>query len=216
MVILSDLSEVLINGVEEVGRAVANEYGIEVGKKCFDRLDETKAEFNDLMRGYITENEYFKIFLSGSEWPFQTEDLQQIFSEEFEKEIPGTFDVYRRIIAYPRSTELNGKNHGKPPIYIVSDHIAERRDEIMGYHKELFSMTKDQIWSFDVGKIKSDPGFFKELLDRLAVRPDEAVFIDDYNRNIFAASAVGITSILFENATQLEDDLTDLGFEFSE
>ena len=43
---------------------------------------------------------------------------------------------------------------------------------------------------------------------------DEIIFIDDNAYNTTAASLAGITSIRFENARQLEEDLEEYGFEF--
>jgi 2-haloacid dehalogenase len=57
---------------------------------------------------------------------------------------------------------------------------------------------------------KPFPGFYKVLLDRYAVNPAEALFVDDNLRNITAAENLGITSIHFQNADQLEKRLVEL------
>lgn len=57
---------------------------------------------------------------------------------------------------------------------------------------------------------KPAPEFYQRLLDRYAVDPSKALFIDDNLRNIKAAEALGITSILFTSPQQLREELEDL------
>lgn len=57
---------------------------------------------------------------------------------------------------------------------------------------------------------KPNPAFYQRLLDRYAVRADEALFIDDNLRNIKAAEDMGIKSIQFHNPDQLRKELVAL------
>ena len=167
------------------------------------------------MRGHITEERYFEIFFKDQNLPFVADDLEQAFTDEFAVKVPGTIELYRRFSAYPKSFAAGAEMvDGIPEIIVVSDHITEYIDEIMYEHYDVFTLTSGQIWSCYEGKIKSDPGFFPELLTKLNLKADEVLFIDDYDKNIEAAKAAGIESILFECADQLEEDLTELGFEF--
>lgn len=54
---------------------------------------------------------------------------------------------------------------------------------------------------------KPFPEFYKILLDRYAVSPQECLFIDDNLRNAEAAEALGINSIHFKNAEALKEEL---------
>ncbi|HEX8462602.1 MAG TPA: HAD family phosphatase [Segetibacter sp.] len=54
---------------------------------------------------------------------------------------------------------------------------------------------------------KPATAFYKLLLDRYTVQPSEALFIDDNKRNIDAASKLGIDSIHYKNAAELEKEL---------
>ncbi|MBL7731197.1 MAG: HAD family phosphatase [Chitinophagaceae bacterium] len=54
---------------------------------------------------------------------------------------------------------------------------------------------------------KPFPEFYKILLDRYAVLPEECLFIDDNLRNAEAAGALGINSIHFKNAEALKEEL---------
>ncbi|MBK7561666.1 MAG: HAD family phosphatase [Chitinophagaceae bacterium] len=61
---------------------------------------------------------------------------------------------------------------------------------------------------------KPFPEFYQVLLDRYSVNPVEAIFIDDNLRNVTAAENLGITSIHFQNADQLEKRLVELQVNF--
>jgi epoxide hydrolase-like predicted phosphatase len=63
------------------------------------------------------------------------------------------------------------------------------------------------VYSADVGMVKPDPRIYQLTLERLAVEPSEALFVDDYSRNIEAALALGMRAILFTSTKALEEDL---------
>ncbi|RYZ96418.1 MAG: HAD family phosphatase, partial [Sphingobacteriaceae bacterium] len=54
---------------------------------------------------------------------------------------------------------------------------------------------------------KPHPEFYQILLDRYHVTPEQALFIDDNQRNVLAAEAMGINSIHFTSAEGLEKEL---------
>lgn len=64
--------------------------------------------------------------------------------------------------------------------------------------------------SGDEGCAKPDPAAFQTTLDRLDVKPFEAVFIDDTGGHVKAARALGIHGIVFRDARQLARELEPL------
>ena len=58
---------------------------------------------------------------------------------------------------------------------------------------------------------KPFPEFYQLLLDRYSVNTSEALFIDDNLRNIKAAEGLGIKSIHFRSAEQLNKELRESG-----
>ena len=56
------------------------------------------------------------------------------------------------------------------------------------------------IFSAEVKARKPDEELFQLILDRLKVKPDESIFIDDFIENIEGAKKLGINTILFKNA----------------
>ena len=58
--------------------------------------------------------------------------------------------------------------------------------------------------SSEVGIRKPFPEIYKLSLKNLGVLPEEAIFIDDRQKNIDGAEAVGIKSILYKDLNDLK------------
>jgi epoxide hydrolase-like predicted phosphatase len=65
----------------------------------------------------------------------------------------------------------------------------------------------DLIISAEVGLAKPDPRIYQLALERLEVRPEQAVFIDDFIENVEGAQAVGMHAIQFKSLEQVRADL---------
>ena len=61
--------------------------------------------------------------------------------------------------------------------------------------------------SGDEGIAKPDSKAFELTLERLGLKPDEAVFIDDTREHVNAAQKLGLQGILFTTAEELEKEL---------
>jgi epoxide hydrolase-like predicted phosphatase len=64
------------------------------------------------------------------------------------------------------------------------------------------------VYSAQVGVAKPDPAMFHLILDRLGLSPSEALFIDDFPRNVEAALALGMKAIRFTGTDALLDELS--------
>ncbi|MBV6395258.1 MAG: hypothetical protein HFACDABA_00833 [Anaerolineales bacterium] len=56
------------------------------------------------------------------------------------------------------------------------------------------------IISAEVGVVKPNPKIYHMALDQLDVRPNEAVFVDDFIENVKGAQAVGMSAIHFKDS----------------
>jgi len=65
--------------------------------------------------------------------------------------------------------------------------------------------------SGEVGVGKPDPAIFREFLARFGLAPENAVFIDDWDLNVKAATLLGMAAIQFRDAAQLRTDLRHMG-----
>jgi putative hydrolase of the HAD superfamily len=64
------------------------------------------------------------------------------------------------------------------------------------------------------GIMKPDPRIYRNTLQRLGRKPDQAVFIDDAPANVAAAQALGMQAIRFTQNTDLAAELRALGLVF--
>jgi epoxide hydrolase-like predicted phosphatase len=63
------------------------------------------------------------------------------------------------------------------------------------------------VISAEVGLVKPDPRIFHLALSQLGISPDEAVFLDDMQRNVEAARSVGLHAIQFKSTEQAINDM---------
>jgi len=109
-----------------------------------------------------------------------------------------TVELFRRL-----------KTSGKYKIYALTNWSAETFPVALARYD--FLSWFDGIVVSGVEKMrKPAPEFYQILLDRYQVDPQAALFIDDNYRNILAAEKVGIKSIHFTSAGELEKELEDL------
>jgi 2-haloacid dehalogenase len=62
-----------------------------------------------------------------------------------------------------------------------------------------------------VGLMKPDPAIYRLLVERHAVDPEKAVFVDDAIKNVEAAAALGFDAIQFRSPEQLREELLQRG-----
>jgi epoxide hydrolase-like predicted phosphatase len=66
------------------------------------------------------------------------------------------------------------------------------------------------VISSEVKLLKPYPEIYQFTLDRLGIKPEEAIFIDDQAENITGAEIVGIAGILFKNTPQAIADIDQI------
>jgi putative hydrolase of the HAD superfamily len=91
---------------------------------------------------------------------------------------------------------------------IVSDAESTAREKIRPWIDE--SLFDALIFSAEVGVCKPDPRIFQCALGRLRVAAPETVFIDDREKNVHGAKAVGIHAIHYQHRKQMLAALHEL------
>jgi putative hydrolase of the HAD superfamily len=66
-------------------------------------------------------------------------------------------------------------------------------------------------WSCELRLAKPDPAIYHHVLDKLGVRPEETLFLDDRQENVLSAEAVGLHGIVFRSVQQLREELHNRG-----
>lgn len=75
--------------------------------------------------------------------------------------------------------------------------VGAREREQENYGVEHWS--DDLVYSHEVGMLKPDPRIYLLTCERLGVRPEEAVFLDNVEANVVAAREVGMSAVLFQD-----------------
>ena len=83
--------------------------------------------------------------------------------------------------------------------------VGARRKEQERYHFD--EVTDLIIYSHEEGIAKPERRIFELTCERLGVQPQEAIFLDDVERNIVAAREFGIHPILFQETAQAIADI---------
>lgn len=80
-----------------------------------------------------------------------------------------------------------------------------QRLEEARYH--LSAMADVLVFSFEEGIEKPDHRIYRRTCERLGVRPEEAVFLDDREENVVAARQVGLRAVRFRGTAQAIADV---------
>ncbi|HEX5115451.1 MAG TPA: HAD family phosphatase [Pseudonocardiaceae bacterium] len=80
----------------------------------------------------------------------------------------------------------------------------EREQDRYGFAE----LVDDIVYSHEVGLSKPDPRIYRLTADRLGVRLDEVVLVDDAEPNIIGARAAGMHAIWFRDNAQVLAELT--------
>jgi putative hydrolase of the HAD superfamily len=93
--------------------------------------------------------------------------------------------------------------------------LSNMGDGVLDYMRPRFAWLAhfDHLtWSCELGVVKPDPAIYLHTVKKLNVSPDRALFIDNLQKNIVGAEAVGLHAALFESPEQLQNDLARRGF----
>ncbi len=116
-----------------------------------------------------------------------------------------SYEAYDDVLAYILSL---GKNYR---IGLLSKLAPEMRDYIKKRH-QLDKYFEVQVFSCDkdVHSSKPDAKSFLKILEKMQLKPQDCLFIDDSLKNILAARTLGFKTLLFENRKQFFNDIKNL------
>ncbi len=195
--ILWDVGGVLLtNGWDHVERdAVLAHFGLDSAP-----FEARHPEPNDQWeRGAITAAQYLEQTVFYEPRAFTPQDfLEQMKLQS--KLLPATGLPVLQEIAASGALELAILNN-------ESRELNDHRIQAFG----LCSYFDCFLSSCYVGLRKPEPRIYQLALDVLQRDAEEVIFIDDRERNIEAARALGIYGIVFKNAAQLSAELSTLG-----
>ena len=111
---------------------------------------------------------------------------------------PETVDLLRR---------LKAKRY---PLYCLSNmHFASI--EHLEQNETFWDVFQGRVISCRLNLCKPEPAIYEHLLRAFGLQARETIFIDDVQKNLDAAAALGIRTIKFEDAGQCERELARAG-----
>jgi putative hydrolase of the HAD superfamily len=191
--IIFDLSDVYLGGMFGIEERIATLTGEQVPTNSFHTLPEAISFFH----GEITEDVFWqKIIERYYLKHINVEGLKQLVRNQM-VEIEGTRSIIER---------LRDKGYKLGLLSVNAKEWVEHYEKTFDYHRLFHS----RLYSFEVGISKPDPKSFELILGKLQVPASECLFIDDYDVNIQSAQALGLQTIQFHTAQQLEEELQKL------
>ncbi len=194
--IIFDLSEVIISGYHGAEIIIEKNTNISA-KKFLERKEETINMFLDTMRGRYSEEEYLSDLLKNTNWGISKDELKILIRRNLNRPIKGTMNIINAL----------KENYN---LILLSDHVKEWMDYIFENNEEL-KIFNHKYFSYDIKRLKSDEGTFEYIINDLSIKPEETIFIDDYESNVQIANKNGIKGIIFKDAEQLKKELGKSG-----
>ncbi len=146
-----------------------------------------------VLEGRISEDSYLGGILERTGWNLDLVSLKRMLRDNFHVRIEGSLDILREVARSHR-------------VVMLSDHVREWMSYIGSIHSFL-DVFDDRFYSYELGKTKSDPTVFLDVLDELGFAPGECLFIDDRIQNVRNVESVGLPCFDFRDAGQLRIDL---------
>jgi putative hydrolase of the HAD superfamily len=92
---------------------------------------------------------------------------------------------------------------------LLSNALSNARD-FFTLECNIAGLFDEIVISAEVGVRKPDPQIYHIALQKLAVHPEEAVFVDDFIENIRAAEALGLKAVWFRSTAQAVAEIDKL------
>jgi putative hydrolase of the HAD superfamily len=185
--VIFDMWDTLIYNEQKnnIMRVISNLLGLELVRENWKRLEEAfmKKRYDDISDAAADIGKYFHI-----KNPKITEKFAEIARDSIKPR------VFPDVI--PALDKLNGYKLG-----IVSNTISFN---IGNLEKNLFNHFDAVCLSCDLGMLKPDPRIFRVALDRLGVKPGEAImFGDNYQDDIEPSMKLGMDTVLVKRDSEM-------------
>ena len=195
--IIFDMGGVVVNRTDYIiPEEIAHSFGVslEIAKQAYDEA----MKDNAFQKGIISEEEVCQRIQY-----FLNKPLPHDYKTIFTKQMQITH-LQKEVLDIVNSLKKNG--------YIIPL-LSNTCKPHVEYHKKHgdYHLFSPLILSSEVGFAKPDAEIYLIALKKINCKPEEAVFIDDKQKCVDGAIAVGIYGILFQNAKQLLSDLRNLG-----
>lgn len=171
--------------------------------KTVDELKYVLAAVRDIVieyeTGLITTDVFIENVLRSTNLPIDREQFRLAYNSIFNP-IPSTFN-------------LIGKLKPRYKLGLLSN-TSEWHFQHAIKTVDVFPLFDAVTLSFEVGAMKPADKIYQDILTKLAVPPEECIYIDDISENVEAATRLGMHAIRYISHDQLIVDLHRAGVHF--
>ena len=147
--------------------------------------------------GQVSLEEYLNRVIFYRPRPFSREEFKEFMFGESQ--------------AYPESLALVGRLAAKPYLLATLNNESLELNEYRIARFKLRDYFQVFLSSCYLGVRKPDDGIYRLALHITQREPGECVFVDDRPLNLECAKELGMKTVQFQNATQLQEDLRRFG-----
>lgn len=155
-----------------------------------DRIDEVTNLSRSYDYGFIAQTDYFTGV--GEVVGKTAEEIERICEEQHVRN--------ETLIIFVRSLRSTHKT-------ALLSNVGRGFIESLFTDTELRELFDVEILSNEVGMAKPSAGIYQLAAEKLGLHPEECVMIDDINRNVEGAKAVGMQGIVYQNVRQMTAEL---------
>ncbi len=154
----------------------------------------------DIDSGLLSLKEYWAKTLSELNLEFSGSDFDWLIRED----IVSWADVNEETVDLIKELKQKGIK-----LAILSNMVTETLDYLRK-NTSFIPLFDFEFFSCDINMIKPNPGLYKYVLDRMKVKAEDCIFIDDITVNCQAAENLGIKTVQFVDVRQLKTVLETL------
>lgn len=180
---------VLPKRIEEVYLKLVNDLGIDN-----DSFEDFRKNYD--FSGILKGEDSIEKFLKDVEKKFS---LEVNIIEKWKKIYVDSMPIDNEVVNVIKKLK---KNYITPSLSNTSKLHAE-----INRKRGVFSYFQPALNSCDLGLMKPEKEIYNLILDRLNLKPEECIFIDDRESHIDSAKKLGFKTILFKDSQQLLSDL---------
>lgn len=163
----------------------------------------TTSEWNENQdAGYPLHKATEELIAKHPEWEPEIKSYYGRWLEMLGEQIHETVEILQAL-----------KQTGKYKLYALTNWSAETFPHALERF-EFFKLFEGVVVSGEEKMRKPSAEFYKIIIDRYHLDPSTTIFIDDSQRNVKGAEAVGVKGILFQSPEKLKMDLKAINIMF--
>jgi putative hydrolase of the HAD superfamily len=154
--------------------------------------------------------EFERGFISAEEFARQITAIAglEISFQEFERVWPDIFTLNEPVARLVAGLKRNGYT-----LLLGSNTNVLHATHYRRQFAEALAPFDHFVFSYEIGEMKPEPGFFKACLDAVGAPASSCVFIDDAAANVAGARAAGLLGVHYRSPACLAHDLRRLNVE---